>query len=146
MSVPCKETCHFGFFFYMLKFSTTFFFVGTLFSYLLSLMAYYKNDGLDPVGAPHAYEKQEVGKPSRNAAQPCAVYDDPYRGDELRDGWAFRVGTWNVDSLTGRLGDLVEALAERRMDVLCVQETRWRSDCRLFGAIGKRYKLFFDGK
>ena len=53
----------------------------------------------------------------------CAVYDDPYRGDELRDGWAFRVGTWNVDSLTGRLGELVEALGERRMDVLCVQET-----------------------
>ena len=44
------------------------------------MMAYYKNDGLDPVGAPHAHEKQEVGKPSRNAAQPCAVYDDPYRG------------------------------------------------------------------
>ena len=76
----------------------------------------------------------------RNAAQPCAVYDDPYRGDELWDGWAFRVSTWNVDSLTGRLGELVEALAERRMDVLCVQETRWRSDCRLLGAIGKRYK------
>ena len=62
---------------------------------------YNKNVGLDPVGAPHAYEKQEVGKPSRNAAQHCAVYDDPSRGDELRDGWAFRVGTWNVDSLTG---------------------------------------------
>jgi len=30
-------------------------------------MADYKNVGLDPVGAPHAYEKQEVGKPSRNA-------------------------------------------------------------------------------
>jgi len=43
-----------------------------------------------------------VGKPSRNAAQPCAVYEDPYRGDELRDGWAFRVGTWNVESLIGR--------------------------------------------
>ena len=57
------------------------------------MMVYYKNDGLDPVGAPHAYEKQQVGKPSRNAAQPCAVYDDPYRGDEMRDGWAFRVGT-----------------------------------------------------
>ena len=62
-----------------------------------------------------------------------------------RDGWAFRVGSWNVDSLTGRLGELVEALAERRMDVLCVQETRWRSDCRLFGAIGKKYKLFLMG-
>ena len=29
--------------------------------YYLSL-ADYKNVGLDPVGAPHAYEKQEVGK------------------------------------------------------------------------------------
>ena len=73
------------------------------------------------------------------------VYDDPYRGDELWDGWAFRVGTWNVDSLTGRLGELVEVLAERRKDVLCVQETRWRSNCRLFGAIGKKYKLFLMG-
>ena len=86
-----------------------------------TMMAYYTNDGLDPVGGPHSYEQQEVGKPSRNAAQPCAVYNDPCRGYELRDGWAFRVGTWNVDSLTGRLGELVEALAERRMDVLCVK-------------------------
>ena len=85
-------------------------------------MADYKNVGLDHVGAPHAYEKQEVGKPSRNAAQPCALYDDPYRGDELWDGWAFRVSTWNEDSLTGRLRELVQALAERRMDVLCVQK------------------------
>ena len=50
-----------------------------------------------------------------------------------------------MHSLTGRLGELVEAMAERRMDVLCVQETRWRSECRLFGAIGKRYKLFLMG-
>ena len=27
-------------------------------------MVDYKNVGLDPVGAPHAYEKQEVGKPT----------------------------------------------------------------------------------
>ena len=46
----------------------------------------------------------------------------------------------------GRSGELVEALAERRMDVACVQETRWRgSGCRFFGAIGKRYKLFWMG-
>jgi len=32
------------------------------------------------------------------------------------------------------------------MDVACVQETRWRgSGCRFFGAIGKRYKLFWMG-
>jgi len=39
----------------------------------------------------------------------------------------------------------VEALAERRVDVTCVQ-TWWRgSGCRFFGAIGKRYKLFWMG-
>ena len=92
--------------------------------------------------------KQEVGKPSLNAAQPYAksescIHDDPSRADKLRKGWPFRVGTWNVDSLTGRSGELVQVLAERRMDVACVQETRWGgSGCRFFGAIGKRYKLF----
>jgi len=40
----------------------------------------------------------------------------------------------------------VEVLADRKIDVACVQETRWRgSGCRLFGAIGKRYKLFWMG-
>ena len=78
-----------------------------------------------------------MGKPNLNAAQLDAkaegcVHDDPSRADELRKGWAFRVGTWNIDSLTGRSGGLVEArglveaLAERQMDVACVQEVRWR--------------------
>ena len=32
------------------------------------------------------------------------------------------------------------------MDVACVQEVRWRgSGCRFFGAIGKRYNLFWMG-
>jgi len=107
--------------------------------------------GYDPMGAPTCLRKQEVGKPSLNAAQPDAkaegcVDDDPPRADKLRKGWSFRVGTWNIDSLTGRSGELVEALAERRMDVACVQETQWRaSGCRFFGAIGKRYKLFWMG-
>jgi len=100
---------------------------------------------------PTCLRKQEVGKPSLNAAQPYAkaegcVHDDPPRADELCKGWSFRVGTWNVDSPTGRSGELVEALAERWTDVACVQETRWRgSGCRFFGAIGKRYKLFWIG-
>jgi len=68
------------------------------------------------------------------------------RADKLRKGWGFRVGTWNIDSLTGRAGELVEVLAERRMDVACVQETWWRgTGCRLIGAIGRRYKLFWMG-
>jgi len=55
-------------------------------------------------------------------------------------------GILNIDSLTGRAGELVEVLAERRMDVVCVQETRWRgSGCRFFGATGRRCKLFWMG-
>jgi len=107
--------------------------------------------GFNPVGAPTCLHKQEVGNPSLNAGQPddkaegCVHYNPP-RADKLRKGWSFRVGTWNIDSLTGRSGEQVEALAERRMDVACVQEVRWRgSGCRFLGAIGKRYELFWMG-
>ena len=56
-------------------------------------------------------------------AEGC-VHDDPPSADKLQKGWSFRVGTWNIDSLTGRSGQLVEALAERWMVVACIQETR----------------------
>ena len=40
----------------------------------------------------------------------------------------------------------MEALTDREVDVRCIQETRWTgSGCRLFGAQGKRYKLFWIG-
>ena len=103
--------------------------------------------GYHPMVAPMCRCKQEVGD---NAAQPCAkaggcVHDD-LRADKLRKGWGFRVGTWNIDSLTGRVGELVEALTDTEVDVGCIQETRWRgSGCRFFGAQGKRYKLFWMG-
>ena len=72
---------------------------------------------VSPRGRPTFLCKQEVGKPSQNAAQPCAkaegcVHDD-LRADQLQKGWGFRIGTWNVDSLMGRAGELVEALADK---------------------------------
>jgi len=67
-----------------------------------------------------------VGKPSLNTAQPDAkaegcVHDDPPRTDKLRKGWAFRVGIWNIDSLTGRSGELVETLAEADGCGMCLR-------------------------
>jgi len=63
--------------------------------------------GYHPVGAPHAdANSREVGKPSRNAAQPvqgAGYVNDDLGADGLRKGWGFKVGTWNVDSLTGRV-------------------------------------------
>jgi len=89
-------------------------------------------------------------KPSQNAAQPCAKGEgcvhDHLRADKLHEGWGFRVGTWNVDSLTDRAGELVEALVDREVDVGCIQEMRWTgSSCSFFGAQGKRYKQFWMG-
>jgi len=73
---------------------------------------------------------QQVGKPSRNSAQPCAraqgYVNDDLSTDGLPKGRGFRVGTWNVDSLTGRAGKVVEALSDREVDVACIQETRWK--------------------
>ena len=40
----------------------------------------------------------------------------------------------------------MEVLADREVDVGCIQETRWRgSGCTFFGAQGKRFKLFWMG-
>jgi len=82
------------------------------------------------MGAPTCLCKQEVGKLSQNAVQPCArvqgCVNDDQSADGLWKGWGFRVGTWNVDSLTGRAGDVVEALSNRKVDVACIQETMER--------------------
>ena len=60
--------------------------------------------GYHCVGAPTCLHKQEVGKPSWNAAQPCARAQSFVNDDLWADGlwkcWGFWVGTWNVDSLT----------------------------------------------
>jgi len=107
--------------------------------------------GFTPWAPPHAYVNRRWGNPAGTQHNPILrhrvwVHDDPPRADKLRKGWTFRAGTWNIYSRTSRAGELVEAWAERRMEVACVQETRWRgSGCRFFGAIGKRYKLFWMG-
>jgi len=65
-----------------------------------------------------------VRKPSRDTAQPCAraqgYVNNDLRADGLQKGWGFRVGTWNVDSPTGKAGEVVEALLDRKVDVACI--------------------------
>ncbi|XP_071740380.1 uncharacterized protein [Rutidosis leptorrhynchoides] len=53
-----------------------------------------------------------------------------------------RAGSWNVDTLTGKRYELVETLHKRKVDILCVQETRWKGR----GAVKiMDYKLWFSG-
>jgi exonuclease III len=37
-----------------------------------------------------------------------------------------RIGTWNVGSLTGKLREIVNTMIRRRVNILCVQETKWK--------------------
>jgi exonuclease III len=36
-----------------------------------------------------------------------------------------RLGSWNVGSLTGKLRELIDTTIRRRVNILCVHETKW---------------------
>ncbi|KAK6742269.1 hypothetical protein RB195_009870 [Necator americanus] len=54
-----------------------------------------------------------------------------------------RLATLNVGTLTGRSRELADSLRKRRVDISCVQETRWKgSKAR---ELGDGYKLIYHG-
>ena len=54
-----------------------------------------------------------------------------------------RVATLNVGSMTGRSREVAEMMNKRRVDALCVQETRWRGD--KVKEVGGGCKLLYSG-
>ena len=58
----------------------------------------------------------------------------------------FMVGTLNVNTLKGRVCEVVETLSRRKVGLCCVQETRyWGGHCRIIKGKDSRYKLFWSG-
>ena len=58
----------------------------------------------------------------------------------------FKMGTLNVNTLRGRVCEVVEALSRRKVDVCCIQETRYRGgNCRTIKGKDTRYKLYWSG-
>ena len=51
---------------------------------------------------------------------------DPGQGDRPAGTSRIRVGTVNVGTMSGRGSEVVEMLTRRKVDICCVQETRWR--------------------
>ena len=46
-----------------------------------------------------------------------------------------RIGTLNVGTMTGKATELVDMMQRRKVDIVCVQETRWKgSRARSLGA------------
>ena len=56
------------------------------------------------------------------------------------------MGTINVNTLRGRVCEVVETLSRRKLDVCCIQETRYRGgSCRTIKGKDTRYKLYWSG-
>ena len=55
-----------------------------------------------------------------------------------------RIGAWNVGSMTGRGRELLDVMERRKIDIMCVQETRWKGN----GARDLRngYKFIYTGE
>ncbi|XP_008487382.1 uncharacterized protein LOC103524157, partial [Diaphorina citri] len=54
-----------------------------------------------------------------------------------------RIGTLNVGSMTGRGREVADLMARRRIQILTVQETRWKGNKAK--ELGDGYKLFYSG-
>ncbi|KAK3550868.1 hypothetical protein QTP70_007369 [Hemibagrus guttatus] len=68
-----------------------------------------------------------------------------HRQREKRKGESvgLRIGTLNVGTMTGKGRELADMMERRKVDILCVQETRWKgSKAR---SIGAGFKLFYYG-
>ena len=75
----------------------------------------------------------------------CQVWEagPGHCGESSKHLRKFRVGTLNVNTLRGRVWEVVETLSCRKVDVSCIQETRYRGDnCRTIKGKDTRYKLY----
>ena len=58
-----------------------------------------------------------------------------------------RVSLWNVCKMHGRASQVVETIGRRRIDICCVQESRWKGcSARLISAKGFKYKFIWSGE
>ena len=55
---------------------------------------------------------------------------------------AQRVGSLNVGSMTGRSREVADVMKRRKINILCVQETRWHGNKAR--ELGDGYKLFYS--
>ena len=55
-----------------------------------------------------------------------------------------KVGTLNVGSMTGKGRELADMMVKRKVDILCVHETRWKGSKDR--NIGDGCKIFYHGE
>ena len=85
-----------------------------------------------------------LGRAGREASQ-VVIQRNPHKPEEPED-LGVRLATWNVGSLTGKSGEVVEVLWRRKVDICCIQEVRWKgSGAKMLGQKGRQYKVMWSG-
>ena len=69
-----------------------------------------------------AYDKKKGTNPQPKMRRHVLSYEGPH-GPDMNS--KLRFGSWNVGSMVGRSMEIVDELRKRKVDVCCVQETRW---------------------
>jgi exonuclease III len=55
-----------------------------------------------------------------------------------------RVGTWNVGSFTGKLREVVDTMIRQRVNILCIQQTKWNGQ-KMKEVEDTGFKLWYTG-
>ena len=55
-----------------------------------------------------------------------------------------RIGTWNVGSMTGKGVELAQVLKKRKINIACVQETKWTG--KSTRALDQGYRIYYVGE
>jgi exonuclease III len=63
---------------------------------------------------------------------------------KLAEPTRIRLGSWNAESLTGKLRELVDVAIRRRVNILCVQKTKWKGQ-KAKKVEGSGFKLCYTG-
>ena len=99
-----------------------------------------------PWGSPSPLVKAQDGETGRSMDWGNPV-DDGKAPEDPRGPRLFRFGSYNIGSMTGKSIELVNVLVKRKVNVCCVQETRWKgAGVRMLkGFGGLKYKFIWQG-
>ena len=101
---------------------------------MMSTLQNVNNDRTSPVSDPQIHRPNSVdqqGLPHQERVRP------------KKKARNIRVGTLNVGTMTGKGRAIADLMKNRRVDILCVQETRWSGDKAI--ELGEGYKLLYSG-
>ncbi|XP_071740786.1 uncharacterized protein [Rutidosis leptorrhynchoides] len=97
-----------------------------------------RDDDVVNIDPTHSYGYLRSCPPTLGVGRPIGVR----RGSRVATFGRIRVGSWNIGTLTGKRIELVDTFLKSKVDIGCVQETRWKGE----GAVDvKDYRLWYSG-